>query len=129
LFVGRRDHGHRQRASIARQRFVADIGATLEEIQGCLFNRARDFMKAHTVRIDTKKEFYDFFTPADSQNPEIHGGFSESFWCGSGNCETRIKEDLSVTIRCIPFAGDNGRGRCICCGEPAQGRVVFAKAY
>jgi prolyl-tRNA synthetase len=129
LFVARRDRGHRQKESIPRQQFVARIGDTLDDIQRALFERAADFMQSHTVEIDTREDFYDYFTPTDSERPEIHGGFSQSHWCGSGQCEARIKEDLSVTIRCVPFDADDSPGRCICCGEPSRGRVVFAKAY
>lgn len=129
LFVGRRDRGHRERSSIPRQQFVAEIADTLEDIQVGIFNRASAFMKDHTDRIDSRKDFYDYFTPADEKNPEIHGGFSESPWCGSERCEAKIKEDLRVTVRCIPFDTGEAGGSCICCGDPARGRVVFAKAY
>ncbi|MEJ2662092.1 MAG: proline--tRNA ligase, partial [Desulfobacteraceae bacterium] len=60
---------------------------------------------------------------------EIHGGFALSHWCGSPSCEAKIKEDLMVTIRCLPFDADPEEGRCISCGAPSSKRVVFAKAY
>ena len=63
------------------------------------------------------------------EKPEIHGGFALSHWCGSEKCESKIKEDLSVTIRCIPFEGDTEEGNCICCGKTSKMRVIFAKAY
>ena len=58
-------------------------------------------------------EFYDFFTPKNQEKPEIHGGFSKSHWCGSGACEATIKEDLAVTIRCIPLEEADEDGTCI----------------
>ncbi|MDO8942225.1 MAG: proline--tRNA ligase, partial [Desulfobacterales bacterium] len=60
--------------------------------------------------------------------PEIHGGFAISGWCGSAACEARIKEELTVTIRCIPFEPAGRQGACIGCGKPGA-CVVFAKAY
>jgi prolyl-tRNA synthetase len=52
-----------------------------------------------------------------------------SHWCGEESCEAKIKEDLTVTIRCIPFDAPQEPGPCICCGKPSTQRVVFAKAY
>jgi prolyl-tRNA synthetase len=85
--------------------------------------------EAHTHAIDDKGAFYEFFTPQNSSKPEIHGGFAQSHWCGSPDCEAKIKEDLTVTIRCLPFDAEQAEGRCIVCGAPSPQRVVFAKAY
>ncbi len=129
VYVGRRDKGHRERTSIKRDRFVGEITHILDEIQQTLFERALLFRKTHSITLDDKKEFYKFFTPENHEQPEIHGGFALSHWCGQDRCETKIKEDLRVTIRCIPLSGPSEKGECIYCGGPSNGRVVFAKAY
>jgi prolyl-tRNA synthetase len=129
VFVGRRDKSHKDKASLKKDRFVAEITNILDEIQNTLFERAVSFRETHTTSIDKQKEFYEFFTPKNLEKPEIHGGFALSHWCGSGECESKIKEDLSVTIRCIPFDGESEKGECICCGKKSTRRVVFAKAY
>ena len=129
VFMGRRDKGHREKISLKREQFVRDIPVILDEIQDNLFQRALTFREKNTIIIDDNKEFYDFFTPADTGKSEIHGGFSLSCWCGADACESKIKDDLSVTIRCIPSDGQTSDGKCVCCGSPAKARVVFAKAY
>ncbi|MBW2564070.1 MAG: proline--tRNA ligase [Deltaproteobacteria bacterium] len=129
VFIGRRDKDHRDKKSIKRNQFVGEITNILDEIQKILFDRALSFKKEHTIIIDDKKKFHDYFTPENQKKPEIHGGFALSFWCGSDECESKIKEDLKVTIRCIPFESDTGGGNCICCGKHSNSRVVFAKAY
>lgn len=133
LFVARRDRAPKDRKSIPRRQFVAEIDRMLAEIQTTLFERALAFREAHTRRIDDVKSFEAFFTPQNPEAPEIHGGFALSYWCGSERCETKIKEDLGVTIRCLPLEGEMERerapGRCIRCGAASQERVVFAKAY
>ncbi len=129
VYVGRRDRGHDDKTSLTRDHFVGEITKILDEMQQTLFERALLFREAHTTTIDTKKGFYEFFTPENQEKPEIHGGFALSFWCGSDRCESKIKEDLSVTIRCIPLNNQTEKGGCICCGKPGDGRVVFAKAY
>lgn len=129
VFVGRRDKGHKEKISIERDRFVAEITQILDEIQQNLFERARSYQAAHTRQIDDRQTFYDYFTPVNQEKPEIHGGFASSCWCGSEACEEKIKTDLSVTIRCIPFSDDAVEESCICCGKPGIQRAVFAKAY
>ena len=129
VYVGRRDKNHKDKASIKKDRFVGEITHILDEIQDTLFERAVSFREKYTFLIDDKNEFYDFFTPKDQEKPEIHGGFAQSHWCGEDACETKIKDDLAVTIRCIPFDNPLEKGKCICCGNSSTGRVVFAKAY
>ena len=129
VFVGRRDRGAKQRESVPRAEFVAGIGSQLDDIQSSLFERARSFREEHTRRIDSKDEFYAFFTPENSEKPEIHGGFALSHWNGDKAVEEIIKNDLNVTIRAIPDAAEPDEGRCVITGEPSPQRVVFAKAY
>ncbi|MBW2515265.1 MAG: proline--tRNA ligase, partial [Deltaproteobacteria bacterium] len=129
VFLGRRDQTPNEKISVKRDQFVAEMTATLDGIQQNLFQRALAFREAHTIEIDDKRTFYDFFTPQNVEKPEIHGGFAISGWCGAAECESKIKEDLAVSIRCIPFDSEAGKGRCICCGEKSESRVVFAKAY
>jgi len=129
VFLGRRDTPHNQRVSLTREAFVAEIPGILDDIQNNLFTRALSFRTENTVTIDDRGEFYDYFTPRNLEKPEIHGGFALSGWCGDAACEAKIKEDLTVTIRCVPFEQQGAAGRCISCGKPGQHRVVFAKAY
>ncbi|RJQ50563.1 MAG: proline--tRNA ligase [Desulfobacteraceae bacterium] len=129
VFVARRDRDPREKTSIQRKRFVSEICRILDDIQDNLFQKALRFREENTRPIDNKEEFYSFFTPRDPVNSEIHGGFALSAWCGSNECEEKIKQDLSVTIRCIPFEPAGENARCIACGRQNSPRVVFAKAY
>ena len=133
VFLGRRDQSHKDRVSMKTTRFENEIGELLDEIQQNLFDRALAFRKRHTTPIDSRAEFDAYFTPKNLDQPEIHGGFAVSGWCGSDRCEAAIKEQLGVTIRCLPFEGqlESGQavGSCVYCEKPATVRAVFAKAY
>ncbi|HHP7235978.1 MAG TPA: proline--tRNA ligase [Desulfobacterales bacterium] len=133
VFVARRDRDAKDRQSIPRQQFVAEIDRILADIQTTLFHRALEFRKQHTRRINDLEAFRQFFTPQNPDLPEIHGGFALSHWCGSRDCETEIKEELGVTIRCLPLEDEleeaHAPGSCIRCGESARDWAVFAKAY
>ena len=112
--------------------FVRGASDLLDSIQQHLYDRALAFRSEHTRLVDTKKEFYDFFTPKNLAKPEIHGGFALAHWNGSRAVEEQVKNDLKVTIRCIPF-DDPGNppepGKCVITGEPSPRRVLWAKSY
>jgi prolyl-tRNA synthetase len=111
---------------------VRQAAALLDSMQQNLFERALAFRNEHTRVIDTKEEFYKFFTPSNATKPEIHGGFALAHWNGRRAVEEQIKDDLKVTIRCIPFddpANPPEPGRCVITGEPSPRRVLWAKSY
>jgi prolyl-tRNA synthetase len=129
VFMGRRDLEPFEKSGIPRLDFIDKITGILDEIQKNIYNRALDFLKDNMVNIDDKDIFYQYFTPKNLENPEIHGGFAQSHWCGDSDCEEKIKNDLKVTIRCIPFDAVEEEGGCICCGKRSSKRVIFAKSY
>ncbi len=132
VMVARRDRPHNEKESMETGRFESSIGDILDSIQDTLLQRAVAYRDRHTVEIDDKQAFYEFFTPQNSENPEIHGGFALSPWCGSAACEEKIKDDLSVTIRCLTdesTSAGGGAGHCICCRSDSETRAIFAKAY
>lgn len=124
VFMARRDTGEKK--GIDRDEFVDTIADLLDDIQNTLFQRAQAFREANTLSIDDKENFYDLYKKAQGFN---NGAFVLAHWCGSGQCEEKIKQDLSVTIRCIPFDSPDEAGTCICCGAKSDRRVLFAKAY
>jgi hypothetical protein len=56
-------------------------------------------------------------------------GFAVAAWCGSAECERRIKHDSSATIRCLPLDQPAQLPPCICCGSAALAEAVWAQAY
>lgn len=129
VFMGRRDRKPKEKTGIQRGEFVAGLPALLGEIQSGLLQRAMDHRQANTVRIDSKEELYRFFTPANPEKPEIHGGFAMCHFAGDSAVEEKLKSDLNVTVRCIPQEAPEEAGTCIITGKPSTRRIVIAKAY
>lgn len=125
--LARRDKPHKETTSVSASHLISQIGAILDDIQANLLAKATAFRKQHTVKIDTKEDFYAFFTPKNEE--EIHGGFALCHWNGDPAVEEKVKQDLNVTIRCIPLNSPEEPGRCVITGEPSFRRVIFAKAY
>lgn len=130
--VSRRDQPVKAKEFVKVDEFVRQVSELLNAIQANLLARATEFRDANTRKIDSKEEFYAFFTPKNSARPEIHGGFALAHWDGSRGVEEQIKNDLKVTIRCIPVddsAYPPEAGTCPFTGNPSPRRVIWAKAY
>ena len=56
-------------------------------------------------------------------------GFVYAMWCGSEECEDKVKELTGVGSRCIPFEQRNLSDKCVCCGKKAEKLVCWGKAY
>jgi len=121
VFMGRRDREYKDRNTLSRHEFISTIKAELDDIQAHLLLRAQAFQKQNTNVITNKDDFYAFFMG--------NGGFALAHWNGSAQIEAKLKQDLGVTIRCIPFDNQSGQGQCIFTGEQSPQQVVFAKAY
>jgi prolyl-tRNA synthetase len=132
VFMGRRDKTPKDKASLGRGEILARCTHILDEIQDSLFARALTNRQAHTRNIDTKDEFYAYFAAPKTKNPNdptpIHGGFAMAHFNGDPALEAKIKDELGVTVRCVPLEpGDPGS--CPFTGQPSAKRVVWAKSY
>ena len=125
--LARRDKPHRETTLVSALELPSQIGSILDSIQTNLLEKATAFRNQHTVKIDTKEQFYAFFT--SKQEDEIHGGFALCHWNEDPAVEEKVKQDLNVTIRCIPLDSPPEPGKCVITGEPSSRRVIFAKAY
>ncbi len=133
VFWGRRDLGPKNRTSTPRTEFVANVAATLAEMQKALLERARKFRNENMRKLETKEEIYAWFTPKNADKPEIHGGFGLMHWSGDASVEEQLAKDLKVTIRCIPLDTEGPLapepGTCPFTGKPSPRRVVIGKSY
>ncbi len=118
--LSRRDiPGREGKSFISQSQIQEQTQAMLASIHSSLYQRALDFRKANT---------YD---PANYEElcEAVQNGWALSWWCGSAECEARVKEDTKATTRCIPLEQPEGRGPCIICGKLAEKKVIFARAY
>jgi prolyl-tRNA synthetase len=102
---------------------LADLPATAEkllaEIQQSMFEKALAFRKSNTHDVANYEEL----------KKAVENGFANASWCGSAECEAKIKEETRATMRCIPLEQDGVPGGCVACGKPAGERAIFARAY
>ncbi|MEY4579274.1 MAG: hypothetical protein RL701_3977 [Pseudomonadota bacterium] len=127
VFLARRDRPANEKEAMSRTAFIAGLPALLEGMQQNLLQRARELRTARTREIDTQEEFYAYFGP-NSEEAKSGSGFALAHWSGDPAIEPKLKQELGVTLRCIPLeAGEPGT--CPFTGKPSKQRVIFAKAY
>jgi prolyl-tRNA synthetase len=118
--LARRDMPGKDGKSIVSQDNLAStVAALLTEIQSSLLSRATAFRDAN---IHDPKTY-------DELKHVVQDGWAFSWWCGSKDCEAKVKEDTKASTRNIPLDQPGGTGKCIVCGEKADTKVYFARAY
>jgi prolyl-tRNA synthetase len=119
--VARRDTGDKQQIPLTRA--AAAIDELLGEVQTSLFQTASDEQERRTLRDPSSyDEMIEYLRDAR--------GFVVASWCGRRECEMRVKDESSATIRLLPLAEQRPRAStCICCGRTAVTDAVWAQAY
>ncbi len=96
------------------------ISALLTEIQNNIYNKALEFRKNNTFKVDSWDEFKVTIEK---------GGFLLAHWDGTAETEQKIKDETKATIRAIPLNQPEEQGKCVYSGKPSNQRVIFARAY
>ena len=118
--LARRDiAGKAGKSFVPHANLPATVNGLLTEIQAALLKRATEFRDSHIFDPKTYDELKEV----------VQNGWAFSWWCGSKECEAKVKEDTKATTRCIPLDQPGGTGMCIVCGEKAEKKVYFARAY
>jgi len=119
--VARRDTGEKQQIPLPGAAVAID--EMLRDVQASLFRVARDEQERRTLREPSSyDEMIEYLRSA--------AGFVAAPWCGRRECEVRVKDDSSATIRCLPLGEQAARSStCVCCGRTAVAAAVWAQAY
>lgn len=111
----------REKIEVSLDELEAKAGEILDQMQAEMLERARTHRDTHTYEAKDMDEFRRLFTE--------ESGFVKAMWCGEQACEDKIKEELAVTSRCMPFEQEQLSDTCVCCGKPAKKMVYWGKAY
>jgi len=119
--VARRDTGEKQLVPLARA--VARVQELLIAIQASLFRAALEERERRTLTDPgSYAEMIEYLREAR--------GFVFTSWCGSAECEARVKDESTATIRCLPLqAPEDLSSNCLCCGREAAHWTAWAQAY
>lgn len=119
VMLARRDTG--EKVAVKEENLVETVRELLDSIQENLFTRAKKFLEENISETSDYNEFKKII--------EKQRGLIKTYWCGSKDCEEKIKEETKASIRCIPFEQEEASGKCIYCGKESSTLVYFARAY
>ncbi len=117
--IVRRDTGEKSECAI--DELPDTIEKLFDVIRKDMYDRARARRDSQTYTAAGKEEFNRIFSEKS--------GFVKAMWCGDVECENKIKDELAVTSRCIPFEQEKIADTCVCCGRPAKKLVYWGRAY
>lgn len=117
--VVRRDNG--EKIFVSLDELEAKIPELLEAVRDGLYQKAIDRRAAMTF---TARDYAELKDIADNKP-----GFIKAMWCGDRECEDKLKDELGITSRCIPFEQEHLSDTCVGCGKPAKHMLYWGKAY
>lgn len=115
----RRDN--REKVFVSLDDLETEIPRLLDAVQQGLYDAALARREKMTYTAATLDELKDI---ADNKP-----GFIKAMWCGSRECEEKLKEVAGISSRCIPFEQEQIADTCVCCGKPAKHMLYWGKAY
>jgi prolyl-tRNA synthetase len=83
--------------------------------------KAKALLADKTTTVQSYNEF--------KQVVEGKGGFIKAAWCGSPECEAKVKDETGATIRVRPFEKEAPTSGCVYCDKEAKEVVYFARSY
>ncbi|MAT43889.1 MAG: proline--tRNA ligase [Anaerolineaceae bacterium] len=120
LVVAQRDIPGKEGKLFLSMDHIADqLTTILDDFHNRLLQRATDFRDSHIHKTDNYEEFKNI----------VQQGWAYAYWCGNAACEAAIKDETKATTRCRPLDQEKSEGKCVYCGESAEYRTYFAKAY
>ncbi|MBQ3866729.1 MAG: proline--tRNA ligase [Clostridia bacterium] len=119
VFVTRFDG---QKKTVALADAEKELEKTLADVTAGMYEKALANQKARTYTCRTLDEIRATLA-------EKGPGFFRAAWCGSPECEKKVKEETGVGSRCIPLEQGEKEPVCVCCGKPAAHMVLWGIAY
>jgi prolyl-tRNA synthetase len=110
-----------EKRAVPQEGLAAWVATALEESQRGLLEQARTFRDEYTFHPEDMAEMTRLL--------EDPGGFMVTGWCGSDECETKVKAETKATIRYLPVEPKATGGPCVVCGQPAVDEAAWAQAY
>lgn len=113
---------NREKTFVSLDNLEEAVTQKLQEVRDGIYQAALENRERRTYACKTTDEI----TKALEENGD---GFVKAMWCGSEECENKVKELTGVGSRCIPLEQETISDTCVCCGKPAKQMLFWGKAY
>ena len=110
-----------RKLQLKKRTFSLTVEKLLQEIQDNMLAKAKAILQEKTSSVQNYEEFKKVL--------DEKGGFIKAAWCGSPDCEAKVKDETGATIRIRPFQIEQPTTHCIVCEEKAKETAYFARSY
>ena len=111
----------REKVFVSLDELETAIPAQLEALRKDLYQRALENREKRTGAATTMDEVKEL--------AKANTGYIKTMWCGDLACEMKMKEEVGLSSRCMPFEQEHLSDVCPCCGKPAKTMVYWGVAY
>ena len=119
--VRRRKPRQPRKTTVSLDALVSSVNELLDGVQKLLYDKAKANLVENTRPVTSVEEAKQVIAEK--------GGFIKMMWCGDLDCELKMKEDVGVSSRCMPFEQEHIGDICPVCGKPAKHLVVWGVSY
>ena len=116
----RRDNYLKEKVNF-KEDVLNKIKNTLDKMHKDMFDKALNRNLEKTYICKSLDEVRDVMN--------THPGYVKTMWCGSEECELKMKEINVTKSRCIPFDQEHLSDKCVCCGKEAKHMVIWGIQY
>ena len=109
-----------EKFTLALDSLATSVPALMQEIHDHMNEKALAFMNSHIKEVHSEAEIKE---AVDT------GNFALGMWCGCRECEDKLKAEMQVTTRNMPFDQTPIDDKCPICGKPAKKKIYFGRAY
>ena len=111
----------REKTFVSLDELPTVIPALLDSLTRDLYQRALENREKRTWAARTMDEV-KALAAADT-------GYIKTMWCGDLACELKMKEEVGLSSRCMPFEQEQIGEVCPICGKPAKTMIYWGVAY
>jgi prolyl-tRNA synthetase len=118
-FARRDIPGRDGKSFVPQENLAIQVADMLATIQANMLAKASAFRDANIHAVEDYAKLQEV----------VQDGWAFVWWCGGKECEAQIKTDTKASSRCIPLEQPGGEGKCVVCGQKAEKKAYFARAY
>jgi prolyl-tRNA synthetase len=119
VVLARRDTFEKRSAKLSS--IESEVRSELKAIQENLLRRATEFLRKNTHQTNSYEKLKSII--------DERGGVVQAPWCGSEDCEAKVKDETGAKIINIPLEQDSPVNTCVYCGRPGKVVANFARSY
>ncbi len=97
------------------------VEVLVEDIQKSMFEVCQKRVEEKTTIAYNMEEL--------GKNLNENQGYVKTMWCGSQECEDKVKEVTGAPSRCMPFKQEKLADTCVCCGKKADKMIIWGRQY